>query len=77
VSRGGPEMDKERLNHLAEMLWFADQAYEGESEKVLHARLVKRGMCITLRIQLSSQNHVTAHQAAMVPSQIGKYKCCC
>jgi len=35
--------DEATLEHLGEMLWFADQAYEGESERTLHGRLMKRG----------------------------------
>ena len=36
-------MDEARLEHLGEMLWYADMAYEGESERTLHDRLVKKG----------------------------------
>ena len=36
--------DETELKHLAEMLWYADQAYEGESEKTLSQRLGKKGM---------------------------------
>ena len=35
--------DEGKLKHLAEMLWYADQAYEGESERTLSKRLEKRG----------------------------------
>ena len=35
--------DEDKLKHLAEMLWYADQAYEGESERTLSKRLEKRG----------------------------------
>ena len=37
--------DEGKLKHLAEMLWYADQAYEGESERTLSKRLEKRGAC--------------------------------
>ena len=37
-------MDERELKHLAEMLWYADQAYEGESEKTLSQRLSKKGL---------------------------------
>ena len=37
--------DEDKLKHLAEMLWYADQAYEGESERTLSKRLEKRGAC--------------------------------
>lgn len=37
-------MDEAKLQSLGEMLWFADQAYEGESERTLHARLMKKGL---------------------------------
>ena len=35
--------DESELKHLSEMLWYADQAYEGESERTLSKRLEKRG----------------------------------
>ena len=35
--------DEDELEHLAEMLWYADQAYEGESERTLSKRLEKKG----------------------------------
>ena len=41
--RGKDVPDEDRLKLLGEMLWFADQAYEGESERTLHNRLIKRG----------------------------------
>lgn len=40
---GKESPDAATLEHLGEMLWFADQAYEGESERTLHGRLMKRG----------------------------------
>ena len=36
-------MDEQRLELLGRMLYFADQAYEGESERTLNARLAKHG----------------------------------
>ena len=36
--------DEGELKHLSEMLWYADQAYEGESEKTLSQRLSKKGL---------------------------------
>ena len=41
--RGKESVDGGELELLGEMLWFADQAYEGESERTLHARLMKKG----------------------------------
>ena len=43
LSRDKEAPDEDRLKLLSEMLWFADQAYEGESERTLHNRLVKKG----------------------------------
>lgn len=41
--RGEQYSDEGELEHLAQMLWYADQAYEGESERTLSKRLEKRG----------------------------------
>lgn len=41
--RGNESVDEAKLQLLGNMLWFADQAYEGESERTLHARLMKKG----------------------------------
>lgn len=35
--------DDAELGLLADMLWYADMAYEGESERTLSQRLAKRG----------------------------------
>ncbi|CAK0787789.1 hypothetical protein CVIRNUC_011011 [Coccomyxa viridis] len=45
--------DEDKLKHLAEMLWYADQAYEGESERTLSKRLEKRGFGL-VHVKLTS-----------------------
>ena len=46
--------DEGELKHLSEMLWFADQAYEGESEKTLSQRLGKKGLNSASQSKLST-----------------------
>ncbi len=40
---GKESVDETKLEQLGEMLWYADMAYEGESERTLHERLTKKG----------------------------------
>ena len=47
VLRRGEAVDESELEHLGRMLYFADQAYEGESEATLAGRLAKLGAAST------------------------------
>ena len=43
ICSGKESVNEKELETLGEMLWYADMAYEGESERTLHERLMKKG----------------------------------
>ncbi|BDA47245.1 probable Sn1-specific diacylglycerol lipase alpha [Coccomyxa sp. Obi] len=64
--RAKESVDEAKLQLLGEMLWFADQAYEGESERTLHARLTKKGFGLA-HVKLTSTwaEHCPAYYVAV------------